>query len=80
MSYTHDQKPQSPSEELFGEIISSYTDAEALDDGVLVAMDASPVNRVTRAVFDHCQLTSSGTVWPTARDRRSTQSRVSSKE
>jgi len=34
-------------------IISSYTDAEALEDGVLVAMDALPVNRVTRAVFDH---------------------------
>jgi hypothetical protein len=35
------------------EIIVSYTDAEALDDGVLVAMDSLPVNRVTRAVFDH---------------------------
>ena len=34
-------------------IISRYTDAEALEDGVLVAMDALPVNRVTRAVFDH---------------------------
>ncbi len=34
-------------------IIASYTDAEALEDGVLVAFDASPVNRVTRAVFDH---------------------------
>jgi hypothetical protein len=34
-------------------IIASYTDAEALEDGVLVAMDALPVNRVTRAVFDH---------------------------
>ena len=34
-------------------IISSYTDAEALEDGVLVAMGALPVNRVTRAVFDH---------------------------
>ena len=33
-------------------IISRYTDAEALEDGVLVAMDALPVNRVTRAVFD----------------------------
>jgi hypothetical protein len=34
-------------------IIVSYTDAEALEDGVLVAMDALPVNRVTCAVFDH---------------------------
>ena len=34
-------------------IIDSYTDAQALEDGVLVAMDALPVNRVTRAVFDH---------------------------
>jgi hypothetical protein len=34
-------------------IIASYTDAEALEDGLLVAMDALPVNRVTRAVFDH---------------------------
>ena len=34
-------------------IIFSYTDAQALEDGVLVAMDALPVNRVTRAVFDH---------------------------
>lgn len=34
-------------------IIASYTDEEALEDGVLVAMDALPVNRVTRAVFDH---------------------------
>ena len=30
-------------------IISRYTDAQALEDGVLVAMDAFPVNRVTRA-------------------------------
>jgi hypothetical protein len=34
-------------------VIDSYTDAEALEDGFLVAMDALPVNRVTRAVFDH---------------------------
>jgi len=33
--------------------ISSYTDAEAVEDGFLVAMDSLPVNRVTRAVFDH---------------------------
>ena len=34
-------------------VIVCYTDAQALEDGVLVAMDALPVNRVTRAVFDH---------------------------
>jgi len=34
-------------------IISSYTDAQAVEDGVLVAMDSLTVNRVTRAVFDH---------------------------
>jgi len=34
-------------------IIDSYTDAQALEDGVLVAWDTLPVNRVTRAVFDH---------------------------
>jgi len=34
-------------------IIASYTDAEALDDGVLVALDHLQVNRVTRAVFDY---------------------------
>jgi hypothetical protein len=30
------------------DIIDSYTDAQGLEDGVLVAMDALPVNRVTR--------------------------------
>jgi hypothetical protein len=34
-------------------IIDSYTDAQALEDGVLVAWNALQVNRVTRAVFDH---------------------------
>jgi hypothetical protein len=34
-------------------IIVSYTDAQALEDSVLVAWDTPPVNRVTRAVFDH---------------------------
>ena len=34
-------------------VISSYTDAEAVEDGVLVAWDDLQVNRVTRAVFDH---------------------------
>ncbi len=40
-----EQKPEN--------VIFSYTDAEALADGSLVSVDASPVNRVTRAVFDH---------------------------
>ena len=34
-------------------IIVSYTDAQALEDGVLVEVDDLRVNRVTRAVFDH---------------------------
>src|SRR6266478_1663352 len=34
-------------------VISSYTDAEAVEDGVLVAWDDLQVNRLTRAVFDH---------------------------
>jgi hypothetical protein len=34
-------------------IISRYTDAQAVEDGVLVAWDDLQVNRVTRAVFDH---------------------------
>jgi hypothetical protein len=34
-------------------IISSYTDAQVLGDGVLVAWDDLQLNRVTRAVFDH---------------------------
>jgi len=36
----------------FDNLIFAYTDAEALADGVLVQVDAAPVNRVTRAVFD----------------------------
>ena len=35
------------------DIIDSYTDAQGLEDGVLVAMDSLPVNRVTRTVFDY---------------------------
>jgi len=35
------------------DVVFSYTDAEALEDGVLVAVARGPVNRVTRAVFDH---------------------------
>jgi hypothetical protein len=37
-------------------IIVSYTDAQALEDGVLVEVDDLQVNRVTRAVFDHFTL------------------------
>lgn len=40
-------------EDLFGEPISVYTDEQALEDGVLVAVTEQDVNRVTRAVFDH---------------------------
>ena len=40
-------------DEFFGEPISTYTDAQALQDGVLVAVPGEgAVNRVTRAVFD----------------------------
>ena len=48
MSYTHDQQPESLSNEVFGEVISTYTDAQAVGDGFLVAI-AGPgnVNRVT---------------------------------
>jgi hypothetical protein len=35
------------------EIIFEYTDAQALEDGVLVEVSCGAVNRVTRAVFDH---------------------------
>jgi hypothetical protein len=41
-------------DECFGEPIYTYTDQQALDDGVLVAIAGEGgVNRVTRAVFDH---------------------------
>ena|SRR5437870_7653882 len=33
-------------------VIFSYTDMQALMDGVLVSVNMPPVNRVTRAVFD----------------------------
>jgi hypothetical protein len=33
-------------------VIFSYTDAQALEDGVLIEVSCA-VNRVTRAVFDH---------------------------
>jgi hypothetical protein len=35
------------------EIISRYTDAQALEDGVLVEVSCGAVNRVTCAVFYH---------------------------
>jgi hypothetical protein len=35
------------------DIISAYTDDQALEDGVLVEVQGGNVNRVTRAVFDH---------------------------
>ena len=42
------------SEDIFGEPISVYTDAEALEDGFLVQITGDGgVNRVTRAVYDH---------------------------
>ncbi len=54
MSYTHDEKPENLSDDLFGEVIDSYTDRDALEDGFLAAIDGpGGVNRVTRAVFDH---------------------------
>src|SRR5206468_8678052 len=41
-------------DEFFGEPIYTYTDQQALQDGVLVAVPGDGgVNRVTRAVFDH---------------------------
>ncbi len=58
MSYIHDQQPEGESDELFGEVISSYTDAEAVEDGVLVELykparfQEFPINRMTRHLFD----------------------------
>ena len=58
MSYTHDDQPENSSEELFGEVISTYTDDQALEDGVLVELRNSaifrelPINRMTRHLFD----------------------------
>ena len=54
MSHIHSGHTDNPSEELFGEVISSYTDCEAVEDGFLVALTGpGGINRVTRAVFDH---------------------------
>jgi hypothetical protein len=58
MSYTNDHQPESPSEDLFGEIISSYTDAEAVEDGFIgelhtgVMFQGLPINRITSNLFD----------------------------
>jgi hypothetical protein len=58
MSYTHDQKPPVPSDELFGEVISSYTDAEAVEDGFLAELYSPalfrglPINRMTGHLFE----------------------------
>ena len=44
----------SNTDDLFGPPVYAYTDAQALEDGVLVAISGEGrVNRVTRAVFDH---------------------------
>ena len=51
-------QPDSSAEDFFGEPISVYTDAEAIEDGVLVDIGARvhflgfPVNRMTRHLFD----------------------------
>ena len=58
MSYTNDHQPESPSDDLFGEVISSYTDAEALEDGFLgeihtrVTFLGLPIDRTTSNLFD----------------------------
>ena len=38
MSYTHDQQPQSPSDELFGEVISTYSDEQGVEGGFLAEL------------------------------------------
>lgn len=43
-------------EQIFGPVISSYSDAQAVDDGFLVDVSgiaSFPVNRVTTAVWHH---------------------------
>ena len=58
MSYTNDHEPQSPSEDLFGDVISSYTDADAIEDGFLGELHAGvtflglPINRITSNLID----------------------------
>jgi hypothetical protein len=52
------KEAESQSSELFGEVIDSYTDAQALEDGVLVDLymparfQEFPINRMTRHLFD----------------------------
>jgi hypothetical protein len=58
MSYTHDQQAESQSDELFGEVISTYTDAEAVEDGFLAELHTGtvfqglPINRMPAHLFD----------------------------
>jgi hypothetical protein len=58
MSYTHDDQAENSSEELFGEVISTYTDEQALEDGALVELNSVaifrglPINRMTQHLFD----------------------------
>jgi len=57
-SYTNDHQSESPSDDLFGEVISSYTDAEALEDGFLgenpdaCYISGLPIGRITSNLFD----------------------------
>src|SRR5439155_17312159 len=56
MDGMEESRSKQSTEDLFdgADVISVYTDAEALEDGVLVAVTGpGGVNRVTRAVFDH---------------------------
>jgi hypothetical protein len=58
MSYTNDHEPQSPSEDLFGDVISSYTDAAAIEDGFLGELHSGamfrglPLNRITSHLIE----------------------------
>ncbi len=51
-------QPESPSRDLFGEVISTYTDKQALEDVVLVELHSGavfrglPINRMTRHLFE----------------------------
>src|ERR1044071_1511175 len=53
-----DKSMSSPVNDLFGEVIFAYTDADALNDGVLVdisslglAFESKPINRITGNLF-----------------------------
>jgi hypothetical protein len=58
MSHIPSGQAENPAEDLFGEVIDSYTDAQALGDGVLVELymparfQEFPINRMTRHLFD----------------------------